>query len=128
MSKTTKEKAKKAPQVEEQVTPVHEAEKQMEPVETSTESQISTESLPVDESEKTTEETAKSRQAKVRGKKYLSAKKKVDPDKYYPLEEAVKLAQSTSFSKFNGKIEAHVTTIFRRKENCCFKRYYSKSD
>jgi large subunit ribosomal protein L1 len=49
--------------------------------------------------------------AKVRGKKYLAAKKKIDVTNYYPLEEAVKLVKETSLSKFDGKIEAHVTVI-----------------
>ena len=49
--------------------------------------------------------------AKVRGKKYLAAKKKVDITKFYPLTEGIKLVQTTSFSKFDGKIEAHVTVI-----------------
>jgi large subunit ribosomal protein L1 len=57
------------------------------------------------------EETAKTvRTAKVRGKKYLAAKKNIDVNKYYPLGEAVKLVKTTSLSKFDGKIEAHVTT------------------
>lgn len=49
--------------------------------------------------------------AKVRGKKYQTVKKKVDVTKYYPLTEAVKLVKETSFSKFEGKIEAHITTL-----------------
>jgi len=49
--------------------------------------------------------------AKIRGKKYLAAKKKVDINKFYPLSEGVKLVQETSFSKFDGKIEAHVTVL-----------------
>lgn len=60
-----------------------------------------------------TKETAESHKvkiAKVRGKKYQSAKKKIDVSKYYPLKEAISLVQQTSFSKFEGKIEAHVTT------------------
>jgi large subunit ribosomal protein L1 len=48
---------------------------------------------------------------KIRGKKYLSAKKKIDVTKYYPLKEAVKLVKETSFSKFDGKVEAHVTVL-----------------
>jgi large subunit ribosomal protein L1 len=59
-----------------------------------------------------TEETAenhKIKTAKVRGKKYQDAKKKVDVNKYYPLTEAIKLVKETSFSKFDGKVEAHVT-------------------
>jgi len=60
------------------------------------------------ESEETTE-THKVKVAKVRGKKYQAAKKKIDVNKYYPLTEAIKLVKDTSFSKFEGKIEAHVT-------------------
>ena len=44
---------------------------------------------------------------KTRGKNYLKAKKMVDPNKFYPIEEAIKLAKETSFSKFGGSIEAH---------------------
>lgn len=51
------------------------------------------------------------RVAKVRGKKYLAAKKNIDVNKYYPLNEAVKLVKTTSLSKFDGKIEAHITTF-----------------
>jgi large subunit ribosomal protein L1 len=47
-------------------------------------------------------------EAKVRGKKYQTAKKKVDRNRLYPLSEAIKLAQETSISKFNGSIEAHL--------------------
>ena len=47
--------------------------------------------------------------AKKRSKKYSAAKAKVDVNKYYPLEEAVKLVKDTSLSKFEGKVEAHVT-------------------
>jgi len=51
----------------------------------------------------------KVRTAKVRGKKYQKAKKLIDVTKYYPIAEAVKLVKQTSFSKFEGKVEAHVT-------------------
>lgn len=57
------------------------------------------------------EATHKTRTAKVRGKKYQSAKKKIDVTKFYPLKEAIKLVKETSFSKFDGKIEAHVTVL-----------------
>ena len=53
----------------------------------------------------------KTKAVKIRGKKYQSAKKKVDVAKYYPLKEAVKLVKETSFSKFDGKVEAHVTVF-----------------
>lgn len=46
--------------------------------------------------------------AKRRGKKYQEARKKVDINKLYPLSEALKLAQQTSISKFNGSIEVHL--------------------
>jgi len=42
------------------------------------------------------------------GKKYLEARKKYDINKLYPLKEAVALVKSTSISKFDGKVEAHV--------------------
>jgi len=43
-----------------------------------------------------------------RGKKYIEAAKKVDRDKAYSLEEAVKLAKETSISKFDGSLEVHM--------------------
>jgi large subunit ribosomal protein L1 len=46
--------------------------------------------------------------AKVRGKKYQEMRKKVDRNHFYPLSKAIKLAQETSFSKFNGTLEAHL--------------------
>ena len=49
--------------------------------------------------------------AKVRGKKYQKAKKLIDINKYYPLKEAVKLVKESSFSKFDGKVEAHITVF-----------------
>lgn len=47
--------------------------------------------------------------AKKRSKRYLAAKAKIDINKYYPLKEAVKLVKETSLSKFEGKVEAHLT-------------------
>ena len=61
--------------------------------------------------EETTETTETVKIAKKRSKKYLAAKAKVDVNKYYPLEEAIKLVKETSLSKFEGKIEAHVTIL-----------------
>lgn len=55
--------------------------------------------------------TLSKKTTKVRGKKYQKAKKLVDVNKYYSLKEAIKLVKETSFSKFDGKIEAHITTI-----------------
>jgi large subunit ribosomal protein L1 len=54
------------------------------------------------------EEEKKPRKIKVRGKNYLQAKKKINPDKFYALAEAVKLVKETSLSKFVGNLEAHL--------------------
>jgi large subunit ribosomal protein L1 len=61
--------------------------------------------------EKPVEETAKIKTARVRGKKYLAARKKVDPNQLYSLPEAVKLVKETSIASFGGKVEAHVTVL-----------------
>ena len=45
---------------------------------------------------------------KARGKKYLQAKEKVDRNRVYPLPEAIKLAQETSISRFNGSVDVHL--------------------
>jgi large subunit ribosomal protein L1 len=95
--KETKVKSRKAK------TEIEETKISETPVEATSEN-ITTEETPVSE-----EKAVK--QAKKRGKKYLSVKSKVDINKYYPLSEAVKLAKETSFSKFDGKIEAHITTF-----------------
>lgn len=57
----------------------------------------------------TTEPTVK--KIHLRGKKYQEARKKVDPNKIYPLTDAIKLVKTTSISKFDGKVEAHVTVF-----------------
>lgn len=44
---------------------------------------------------------------KIRGKKYQNAKKMIDKNKIYSLEEAIKLVKKSSYSKFGGSIEAH---------------------
>lgn len=84
---------------------------------------VTEENAVVEETPAETEETAQNhnqevastkgrwaRGPKIRGKKYQSAKKKIDVNKYYSLKDAVKLVKETSFSKFDGKIEAHITT------------------
>lgn len=48
---------------------------------------------------------------KVRSKKYQARLKLVDRGKLYPLTEAVELIKKTSYTKFNGSIEAHINTI-----------------
>ncbi|OGM30904.1 hypothetical protein A2630_02745 [Candidatus Woesebacteria bacterium RIFCSPHIGHO2_01_FULL_44_10] len=49
------------------------------------------------------------REPKARSKKYKEAKAKIDKSKLYSLEEAVKLVKSTSYSKFDGTVELHLT-------------------
>lgn len=48
---------------------------------------------------------------KVRSKKYQARLKLVDRGKLYPLAEAVELIKKTSYTKFNGSVEAHINTI-----------------
>lgn len=54
---------------------------------------------------------AKKNTERVRGKKYQEAKAKVESDKTYSPEEAVRLAQETSIASFGGPIELHVVLI-----------------
>lgn len=42
------------------------------------------------------------------GKKYREAIAKIDRDKFYPPEEALRLAKETSFTRFDGTIEVHI--------------------
>jgi len=42
-----------------------------------------------------------------RGKKYLEAAKKVDPTRYYPVDEAIKLVKDVSYANFDATVEAH---------------------
>lgn len=107
MSKTTQQK--KAQKAEEKVEVLSNVEGREATTATETET-VETETSKVT-NETPAEGEAKVRQAKVRGKKYLAAKKKIDVTKYYPLTEAVKLAKATSIAKFEGKLEAHLTTF-----------------
>lgn len=45
---------------------------------------------------------------KIRGKRYLEAKAKVNPANAYSLAEAIKLVKETSYSKFDGALELHL--------------------
>jgi large subunit ribosomal protein L1 len=58
-----------------------------------------------------TVEAVKVKVVRVRGKKYQAARKKIDVNKLYSLTDAVKLVKETSISKFDGKVEAHVTVL-----------------
>lgn len=62
------------------------------------------------EAEKTEEKVSekKTAQPKIRSQKYKDAKAKVTPGKSYELAEAIKLAQETSYSSFDGTIELHL--------------------
>ncbi len=115
MSKTTQENKKKA-LMEQQKVEVQSIEGQNPESKEGLNSELAEEQKAVDE---TTAETPakvdtaehKVKTAKIRGKKYQTAKKKIDVTRYYPLKDAVKLVKETSFSKFDGKIEAHITTL-----------------
>ncbi|HET7098843.1 MAG TPA: hypothetical protein VFI61_01255 [Patescibacteria group bacterium] len=50
----------------------------------------------------------KSREEKVRGKKYVASKGKLEVGKQYSAEKAVKLVKELSYSKFDGTIELHL--------------------
>jgi len=106
MSKTSQEnKAKKAKQKLDVEVQTQEVEHKAVVESTSTETPTVDNETPVETTQ------TKLKVAKIRGKKYQAAKKKVDVTKYYPLKEAVKLVKDTSFSKFDGKVEAHVTVF-----------------
>ena len=60
-----------------------------------------------EELEQKAEEVIKAK-PKVRGKKYVAARAKIDRVKHYPLKEAVKLVKETSYSAFNGTVELHL--------------------
>jgi large subunit ribosomal protein L1 len=48
------------------------------------------------------------KKVRVRGKKWQGAKSKITPTKYFSTKEAIKLAKETSYSKFDGTLEAHI--------------------
>lgn len=50
----------------------------------------------------------KQKRTKVRGKKYLEIKGKIDRNKLYELPEAIKLLKEISYSKFDGTVELHL--------------------
>ncbi len=99
MSKTTQEnKAKKARQEQKLV------EEQSAGTVRDTQETSTSQTVEAPESTQTTTKTVK-----VRSKKYQTVKAKVDINKYYPLSEAISLVKETSYAKFGGKIEAHIT-------------------
>lgn len=46
--------------------------------------------------------------AKVRGRRYLAAKARIESGKLYSTSEAIKLARETSVSRFGGSLELHL--------------------
>lgn len=114
MSKTSQElKAKKAKVAQEETAVTEKVTKKSrkaseEVVETATTEVTST----VTETETpAVEETKVARTARVRGKRYQAVRKLVDANKTYSLKQAVELVKKTSLSKFDGKVEAHVTIL-----------------
>jgi large subunit ribosomal protein L1 len=51
-----------------------------------------------------------------RSKKYKEAKEKIDSKKEYSLDEAIKLAQETSISKFDGSVDVTINLNLKDKE------------
>lgn len=54
------------------------------------------------------EKAQRVKRIRVRGKKWTAVKAKVDRSKEYKLKDAVALAKATSFSTFDGSMEAHL--------------------
>lgn len=75
------------------------------------ETEVVTETKPETAEETEAVESTKVKTARVRGKKYQKVRKLVDPNKVYRLTDAIKLVKETSISKFDGKIEAHITVL-----------------
>jgi len=59
-------------------------------------------------SAKASEGQEKAVEPKVRSKKYKEVKAKVEPGKTYATKDAIKLVKETSYSKFDGTVEAHL--------------------
>lgn len=116
MSKTSQENKAKKAEIAQEETAVTEkvtkkSRKASEKVVKETVSEVLPEVKEAVAEEKPTEEPTKVKTARVRGKKYLAARKKVDPNQLYSLTEAVKLVKETSIASFGGKVEAHVTVL-----------------
>lgn len=47
---------------------------------------------------------------KIRSKKYQAVVKDLDRSKFYPINEALDMVKKMSYSKFNGTLEAHIST------------------
>ncbi|MCX7881504.1 MAG: 50S ribosomal protein L1 [Patescibacteria group bacterium] len=63
----------------------------------------------IEEETKTKKEEKKTvKKSRVRGKKYQSAKKQIDPKKEYSLLEAVQLLKKIKYAKFDESVELHL--------------------
>lgn len=51
---------------------------------------------------------SKVKRKKVRGKRYLSSRKKINKNKLYPIKEAIKLVKQASYCKFEETMEMHL--------------------
>ena len=70
------------------------------------------EAAPTEEVAENTENAEKKEKKileKVRGKKYVGAKAKIEAGRAYTIKDAIKLVKETSYSKFDGTVEAHIT-------------------
>ena len=56
-----------------------------------------------------------------KGKKYLEAAKKIEKNKSYTKEEAVKLVKETSTTNFDASVELVIRLNLDRKEVCSCK-------
>lgn len=63
-----------------------------------------------DKKVKSSKRAQKKGKAKYRSAKYKEAAEKVEKSKRYPVTEAVDLAKQTSYSKFDGSLEIHLST------------------
>jgi large subunit ribosomal protein L1 len=68
---------------------------------------VSVSAEPVPEEDTSQQETDEKTKKRVRGKKIIDAKAKIDKNKLYQLTDAVKLVKETSYSKFDGSVELH---------------------
>ena len=68
---------------------------------------IEAEAIP-EETAKEEEKAKKAKAPKVRGKKYIESKAKINPTKLFPLKEALGLVKETSYSSFDGAVELHL--------------------
>jgi len=64
----------------------------------------------VEEAKATKEKKAVKKPVKLHGQRYLKAKQIVDRNKIYKITKAVALIKKTSFSRFEGSVEAHFVT------------------